>query len=334
MKHISTPQSPTPGLDIVKDWRFERSLRLFGQSAMDDLARCHIAVFGLGGVGSYAAEALARSGVGNLTLVEFDQVCITNINRQLHATTGTIGANKVDVIAARMRDINPRIHVRVCNEFYDRHTSAHLLEPRPDVVIDCIDNVTAKMHLVATCVESEIPIVTTLGAGAKLDPTRIRVAPLPATHSDPLGRALRKYIRRKHKISEQHLARVIAVFSDEPVMLPITDHGGVVCGVDCVCPNRDNTRHTCKQRHVIYGSAMFVTAAFGLAAVSAAIRLHLGRDPLSPPLECPACGTPVDSTRPRRAVTKAGKKECQQSGRSDDAGVSPEITAEDGPTGP
>jgi len=254
---------------------------------MIKLADSHVAVFGLGGVGSYAVEGLARSGVGRLTLVDFDRVCVTNINRQLQALTGTVGEWKAELMAARVRSINPKAEVRAFNDFYHKDTSERLLSPRPDMVVDCIDNVTAKMHLVASCVEQDIPIVTTLGAGAKLDPTRIRIVPLPETHTDPLGRALRKHIRRKHDVTDTQLAKVVAVFSDEPVMLPIMDQGGAVCGVNCVCPNSDNTHHTCKQRHVIYGTTVFVTSVFGMAAASAAVRMLLGRDPFSRKKERP-----------------------------------------------
>jgi len=293
---------PKPG---HRDWRFERGMRLFGSAGMKKLAASHVAVFGLGGVGSYAVEGLARSGVGRLTLVDFDLVCITNINRQLHALTRTVGQSKAELMGSRVRDINPKAEVRVAAEFYDKNTSDRLLEPRPDVVIDCIDNVTAKMHLVATCVGKGIPIVTALGSGAKFDPTRIRIVPLTETHTDPLGRALRKHIRRKHPVTDEQLARVVAVFSDEPVVLPITDHGGVVCGVDCVCPNHDNAYHTCKQRHVIYGTAAFVTSVFGMAAASAAVRMILGREPFSRVVTCEACGNVVDPTRPTRNKPKA-----------------------------
>lgn len=245
------------------------------------LAGSHVAVFGLGGVGSYVAEGLARSGVGHLTLVDFDKVCVTNINRQLNALTGTVGQSKADLMADRVKAINPKAELRTCNEFYDKNTSAVLLDPEPDVVVDCIDNITAKMHLVATCCEREIKVVSALGASAKLDPTRVRIVPLTETHTDPLGRAVRKFVRRKHGVDESRLEKVVAVFSDEPVMMPLTDHGGIVCGVNCVCPNSDNEHHTCRKRHVIYGTSVCVTATFGMAAASAAIRMLLGLNPFS-----------------------------------------------------
>ena len=264
---------------------------------MKKLAESHVAVFGLGGIGSYAVEGLARSGVGRLTLVDYDNVCVTNINRQLPALGETIGQSKVELMASHVRRINPDISVDGFKEFYNKETSSRLLGGRPDIVIDCIDNVTAKMHLVATCIEEKIPIVVTLGAGAKLDPTRVRVVPLIETHTDPLGRALRKHIRRKHDVSEKQLSDVIAVFSDEPVINPHTEHGGVVCGVNCVCNGGDNNVHSCRKKHLIYGTAVFVTSVFGMAAASSAVRLLLDKSPFSRKLECDVCGNIFDPTK-------------------------------------
>lgn len=257
--------------------RFERCRRLLGAAGMQALTDAHVAVFGLGGVGSYAAEGLARSGVGRLTVVDFDRVCITNVNRQIHAFDETVGAFKATLMGERIRRINPDSMVRVATEFYDHHTATDLLSPRPDVVIDCIDNVTAKIHLVATCLRENLTVVTVLGSGAKLDPTRIRVIPLSETHTDPLGRALRKYIRRRHGISDALLGKVQAVFSDEAVIPPQADDELVVCGQNCICPGGANPHHSCRERHVIYGSAVFVTAAFGMAAAGAAVRWLLKR---------------------------------------------------------
>lgn len=260
--------------------RFERCLRLFGAEAMNKLAHSSVSVFGLGGVGSYAAESLARTGVGTLKLVDFDKVCITNINRQLHAFQDTIGKPKVELMGERMLKINPDIILDMVNAFYDKETSEAMLTPQPDLVIDCIDNITAKMHLVAECLERNIPLVTSLGASARLDPTRIRIAPLSDTHSDPLGRVLRKLIRRKHGVTNTQLANAVAVFSDEPIIQPAINEDELKCGVHCMCPNGNNPHHTCSERNIIHGTVSFVTAAFGMAAASAAVRMLLGIDPL------------------------------------------------------
>ena len=160
------------------------------------------------------------------------------------------------------------------------------------------------MHLVATCVAQGLPVVTSLGSGAKMDPTRVRIVRLTETHTDPLGRALRKNIRRRHGVTDEQLARVVAVFSDEPVVPPRTEHGGVVCGEDCVCPNSANPYHTCNQRHVIHGTAAFVTSVFGMTAASAAVHLLLGMDPFSRKLACESCGTIVDPIQVRRRKAK------------------------------
>ena len=135
-------------------------------------------MFGVGGVGSFAAEALVRSGVGRLILVDYDRICVTNVNRQLHAMKGTLGKSKVEVMAERLRLINPDATIETRAEFYSAETSARLLVPEPDVVIDAIDNVAAKMHLIATCVRDKLRIVSAMGAAARLDPTAVRVADL------------------------------------------------------------------------------------------------------------------------------------------------------------
>lgn len=256
--------------------RFDRVARLVGPEAMQRLAGSHAAVFGLGGVGSYAAEALARSGVGTLTLVDFDTVCVTNINRQLQAVQSAIGQPKSELMAARVRQINPGIHVRAPGEFYRKETADALLSPQPDILLDCIDNITAKMHLLVECLKRGIPVITALGAAAKLDPTRVCVVPLSETFNDPLARAIRKFTKRRHGLTEADLARITAVFSDEPVIKPHGGYKSPVCGVDCVCPGGDNPFHSCQKRHVIYGSAVFVTAMFGMTAAGIAVRQLAG----------------------------------------------------------
>jgi len=258
------------------NFRFDRMTRLVGGVAMRKLARSHAAVFGLGGVGSYAAEALARSGVGRLTLVDFDTVCITNFNRQMHAVHDALGRPKAELMAERVRQINPSIEVHAPREFYRKETADVLLDPAPDIMLDCTDNITAKMHLLVECLKRNIPVITALGAAAKLDPTRVRVVPLPETFNDPLARAIRKFSKRKHGVTDKDLEKIIAVFSDEPVIMPHPGHKSPLCGVNCVCPGGDNPFHSCKKRHVIYGSAVFVTAVFGMIAAGTAVRCLAG----------------------------------------------------------
>lgn len=253
--------------------RFDRTARLLGEPGMRKLLDSRVTVFGLGGVGSYAAEALARSGVGAMHIVDFDDVCLTNFNRQLHAVEGTLGKKKAELMGERLKSINPHLKLDVSAEFYEASTSEALLRPVPDVVVDCIDNITAKLHLIATCIEKQIPIVTSLGASAKLDPTRIRVASLCATHSDRMGRVVRKYLRKHYKLNDEALGKVTAVFSDEQVVWPSEDYESTLCGVECICPGGEKQHHTCQERSVIHGSAVFVTGAFGMAAAAAAVNI-------------------------------------------------------------
>ncbi|MCC6623176.1 MAG: tRNA threonylcarbamoyladenosine dehydratase [Deltaproteobacteria bacterium] len=281
--------------------RFDRIGRLVGDVAMSRLERAHVIVFGVGGVGSFTAEALARSGVGTLTLVDFDLVCATNANRQLHALQGTTGEPKVVVMAERLRRINPKITVITRQEFYNATTSERLLSapdapPSPpaspgrepgdapeargapiDFVVDAIDNMTAKCHLIQTCRDRGIPLVVVMGAAGRIDPTQVKVADLNRTEMDPFARMVRKVLRDKHGFPSRALTGIPAVFSDEPKIGPqdlLYDHGE---GFRCVCPQGQNDFHSCEHRNQIEGSAGFVTGAFGLAAASVAVRALIGQ---------------------------------------------------------
>jgi len=272
----------TPSKTAPVPRRFDRFARLVGGKALEKIGRSHVLVVGLGGVGSYVAEGLARSGVGRLTLVDFDEVCITNFNRQLHAVEGTVGKAKAALLEARVRAINPACEIRAPKLFYEKSTADEVLTPQPDMVVDCIDNLTAKLHLLWTCVKLGIPVVTCLGASAKLDPTRVSTAALPDTHTDPLGQALRKNLRRKYKMPDESMAKITAVFSDEPLILPDPDYRGTLCGVECVCPNGINEHHSCQKRRIIYGSSVFVTATFGMVAAAIVVRRLAGLPPIQP----------------------------------------------------
>ena len=172
--------------------RFDRTARLLGDAGVARLARSTVTVFGVGGVGSFAAEVLVRSGVGRVILVDYDRICVTNVNRQLHAQKGTLGKPKVAVMAERLRLINPDATIEARAEFYSAETSARLLVPEPDVVIDAIDNMAAKMHLIATCLSGRLRCVSAMGAAARLDPTAVRVGDLSETRVDPFARDLRR----------------------------------------------------------------------------------------------------------------------------------------------
>ncbi|MBF5042822.1 tRNA threonylcarbamoyladenosine dehydratase [Aggregicoccus sp. 17bor-14] len=252
--------------------RFDRTGRLLGDSAMERLAGARVVVFGLGGVGSYAAEGLVRSGVGHLTLVDFDEVCVTNTNRQLHATAKTVGKSKAELMAQRCREINPDAKVEALREFYRDELSEQLLSPGYDFVVDAIDNVKAKLHLLNACVKRGLPVVSSMGAAGRLDPTAIRVEDLCETHMDPFAKDIRKLLKRKYGVDTEKHTGITAVYSIEvrrqPVGLKYDDaHDGFLC----VCPN-DNDFHTCDSRTQIDGSVAFVTSVFGMNAAGVVVR--------------------------------------------------------------
>jgi tRNA A37 threonylcarbamoyladenosine dehydratase len=208
--------------------------------------------------------------------VDFDRVCVTNVNRQIHALKGTLGKSKVAVMAERLLQVNPDMRVETRNEFYSERTSARLLSPEPDVIVDAIDNVTAKIHLLATAVRERLRIVTAMGAAARMDPTRVKTADLMLTSGCGLAREVRSLLRKNYGIGEPNKAMgVTAVYSDEPAIAPVPlgyDNGGF----ECVCPSGDNGLHDCDSRMVINGSSPFVPSVFGMAAASVAVRMITG----------------------------------------------------------
>lgn len=257
--------------------RFDRMGRLVGDAGMQTLLRSHVMVIGLGGVGSWAAESLARSGVGRLTLVDFDLVCVTNTNRQLHAMRGTTGKPKSSVLAERLRQIHPTAAIEDVREFYEASTSDALFARQPDLIIDAIDNLTAKAHLIARCREQGVPLVVSGGASGRMDPTQVRISDLAQVEGDPFLKSLRKVLRRKHAFPAERDWGIPAIHSLEPPMdpQPLAYDGGD--GFQCVCPQGDNGKHSCDHRNLIYGTAGFVTGTFGFACASQAVRILLSR---------------------------------------------------------
>lgn len=264
----------------MKEWRlhrrWDRAGRLLGEGSMKTLAESHIAVFGLGGVGSFTAEALARTGFGKLTLVDFDRVCGTNTNRQLHCMKGTYGEYKSDLMAERCSLISPETTVVGRRAFYRDRTSERLLAERPDFVVDAIDNITAKVHLLMTCLEQGIPVVSCMGAAGKLDPTKIEVADITATHTDPLARAVRKILREKGVSLDEPLG-IPTVFSTEPRHEPQSLSYDGTSGFMCICPTKGNNLHGCESRNLIEGTVSWVTGSFGLTAASVVVRQLTGK---------------------------------------------------------
>ena len=178
------------------DERFLRTEMLLGRPAMEKLAASHVAVFGLGGVGSWCAEALARSGVGALTLIDHDEVGLTNLNRQVEATLSTLGKPKAQAMAERIADINPECRTTVRAEKYEAENRESFFSVRYDYVVDCIDLVSCKLDLIETALRRDIPILSALGTGNKLDPSQFRISDISKTEGCPLARVVRKELRR------------------------------------------------------------------------------------------------------------------------------------------
>lgn len=246
--------------------RFDRVGRLFGDGAVELLMNSRVTVFGLGGVGGFAAEALARSAVGHLTLVDFDDICVTNANRQLQALRGNIGKSKADVLAQRAQAINPQATIVSRREFYKAGNADDLLGPvPPDYVVDCIDNMTAKAHLLHECRKRSIPVVSSMGAAGKCDPTQIRVADIADTTVCRMAKEIRAILRREYGFpaAKQGPFGIAAVYSVEERMWPRQlsyDEGE---GFRCVCPQKNN-EHSCDGRSLIDGTVAYVTGTFGL----------------------------------------------------------------------
>lgn len=277
------PSAPSPGAEAPESpykthRRFDRAARLFGEPGLHRLMGARVIVFGMGGVGSFAAEALARSGVGHLVLVDFDDVCVTNTNRQLHAMKGNIGRPKVQIMAERLRLVSPTATIDAVQRFYQEEHADELLAGRIDYVVDAIDSIKAKTHLLATCARRGIPVVSSMGAAGRIDPTRVRTSDVADTEVCPLAKDVRRILRTKHDLACERGTRtgITAVYSDESPLAPAPISYDAGEGFVCVCPNRDNGVYTCDRKARIDGSASFVTGTFGMVAASVVVRALAG----------------------------------------------------------
>jgi len=235
--------------------QFSRTERLIGKQALVQLASKKVAVFGIGGVGSFAVEALVRSGVGKLVLVDDDCICLTNLNRQLHATIKTIGKPKVEVMRERILEINPQAEVTIHQQFYLPDIAAELISDDYDYIIDAIDTVTGKIDLVLRAKERNIPIICSMGAGNKLDPTKFEVADIYSTSICPLAKVMRYELRKRN------ISSLKVVYSREVPILPLEDEEAS-CKENCICPI--GTTRKCTTRRQIPGSIAFVPSVVGL----------------------------------------------------------------------
>ena len=243
--------------------QFSRTELLFGKEAMERLAGARVAVFGIGGVGGYTCEALVRSGVGAIDLVDDDRVCLTNLNRQLIATRKTVGRLKTEVMAERIWEINPNVRVTKHTCFFLPENAGDFDFGSYDYVIDAVDTVSAKLALVEQCAKTHTPIISCMGAGNKLDPTAFRVADIYQTRVDPLARVMRRELKRRG------IRKLKVVYSEEAPIRPIEDMA-ISCRSHCICP--PGTKRHCTDRRDIPGSTAFVPSVAGLILAGEVIK--------------------------------------------------------------
>ena len=235
--------------------QFSRTQLLLGEEGMEKLFRARVAVFGIGGVGGYTVEALARSGIGALDLIDDDRICLTNLNRQILATRKTVGQFKVDVAEQRILEINPNAVVHTYKTFYTPQTAGQFDFTQYDYIVDTIDTVSGKLELVEQAQRAGVPVISCMGAGNKMDPTAFEVADIYETSVCPLARVMR------HELRKRGISHLKVVYSREPAMTPIEDLS-ISCRAHCICP--PGTARKCTQRRQVPGSNAFVPPAAGL----------------------------------------------------------------------
>lgn len=242
---------------------FSRTELLIGKEAVQKLAQSKVAVFGIGGVGTYAVEGLVRAGVGRFVLVDDDCICLTNINRQIHATRKTVGKPKVEVMQERILDINPRAEVLTHQTFYMPEHAGELIKLDYDYIIDAIDTVTAKIDLIINAKKQNIPIISCMGAGNKLDPTKFEIADIFDTSVCPLAKVMRKELRKRG------ITDLKVVYSREEPLKPLETEESS-CRLNCICPK--GTTRTCTIRRQIPGSISFVPSVAGMLIASEVVK--------------------------------------------------------------
>lgn len=258
----------------------DRNIRLLGYERYKKVINSHVVIIGLGGVGSWAAEAIGRSGIRHLTIIDEDYICSTNINRQIHALHSEIGKSKVIVMKKRLEEINPNIQIRALQMFYSKEKAKDIFDLKPDIIIDTIDNVTTKLHLLASCIYLGQPIISCLGASARIDPTKIKISELRKTRKDPLAKTIRKNLWRKYKINLQRVRDLYAIYSDEDLIEPLESNLMLNCSIK-ECKNYENQGHTCFKRRKIYGNFVSVTGVMGLMAAAVVIQYLAGMTDMS-----------------------------------------------------
>ncbi len=264
---------------IMSDYslRFGGISRLYGEHGATILKQANFCVIGIGGVGSWVAEALARNGIGKITLIDLDDICTTNINRQIHALSDTIGQSKVDVMRDRIKQINPDCEVKIIEDFVTTDNLTTLLSQPFDSVIDAIDSVDIKTRIIAFCKRNKLPIITIGGAGGQVDPSKIAITDLSKTYQDPLLAKVKNQLRREFNFPRADIKKankrkfsVDAVFSTEQLRYPADNNSGEVCLAkpDTTKGEQSSMRLDCRSG---FGATTHVTATFAFFAVGRAI---------------------------------------------------------------
>ncbi len=243
--------------------QFSRTELLLGKEGMERLKDARVAVFGVGGVGGYVCEALVRSGVGTFDLIDDDKVCLTNINRQIIATRSTVGRYKVDVMKERMLDINPDVKVQTYKCFFLPENADDFPFAEYDYVVDAVDTVTAKIELVMKCQSMGVPIISSMGAGNKLDASAFQVADIYKTKMCPLAKVMRRELKKRG------VKKLKVVYSEEKPTRPIEDMA-ISCRTNCICP--PGAAHKCTERRDIPGSVAFVPSVAGLIVAGEVVK--------------------------------------------------------------
>lgn len=243
--------------------QFSRTELLLGKEGMERLKNARVAVFGVGGVGGYVCEALVRSGVGSFDLVDDDKVCLTNLNRQIIATRSTVGKYKVDVMKERMLDINPDVQVETYKCFFLPENADDFPFAEYDYVVDAVDTVTAKIELVMKCQSMGVSIISSMGAGNKLDASAFQVADIYKTKMCPLAKVMRRELKKRG------VKKLKVVYSEEKPTRPIEDMA-ISCRTHCICP--PGAAHKCTERRDIPGSVAFVPSVAGLIVAGEVVK--------------------------------------------------------------
>lgn len=243
--------------------QFSRTQLLLGEESMKKLSDMRVAVFGIGGVGGYVCEALVRTGIGHFDLIDDDKVCLTNLNRQIIATRKTVGLYKADVMKERMLEINPNVEVNVYKCFFLPENADEFPFADYDYVIDAVDTVTAKVELVMKCKEMNVPIISSMGAGNKLDASAFKVADIYKTKMCPLAKVMR------HEMKKRGVKKLKVVYSEEKPTRPIEDMS-ISCRTHCICP--PGAQHKCTERRDIPGSVAFVPSVSGMIIAGEVIK--------------------------------------------------------------